>query len=207
MNNKYKIKNEIYKRLTLSFYIFMCFFSITKDLQAESMSGNTYTLNGSINVIEGSGISGVYSLKSSGDNISLNNSSGNIYSLYSGPYLTQEPVIMNSENQILGSVISSVIFGNQHYENSTNNTSYYPGTSDNFKKISFKEDILNPRKSNFFYKQEKFKDDVRFGNKTSTEEGQSRDSRIYINWLIVKIIFIGLLLIFIRVWYQNNKSL
>lgn len=75
-----------YKKIFVSVFL-VCVFSLCVQFtSAESMSGGSYTLNGSVQVITNQGQGGSYNINPSGDPIQTTNSSGGPYTLYPSGY-------------------------------------------------------------------------------------------------------------------------
>lgn len=184
------------------YVLLLCFFITSIQIYAESMSGGTYTLNGSVGVIVGQGQAGAYTINSSGDAITMEGSTGSTYTLYPSPYARPQQA---TEGQAAAALVSA-IFGNE------NNIKFvptvlHPTTPVHDGSRGIATNTQQNSTTTPFYKKYIYNDVVHFGRGTSTAKGQSRAVSPYINWLIIKIICIGLLLIFIRMWHQYKKNL
>lgn len=187
--------------------VFCC--TISHSVRAESMSGSTYTLQGSIGVMSGQGQAGVYTLNPSGDGIVLENSSGSTYTLSATPYSRPVSVTTSGGQTSVGSSLGATIFG------SVDGVKFVPyalsGTTS-----STGVDVYNPyigksaqnstsSKTYRDYTYSEYTDSVNFGRKTLVSDRDITPTSV--NWLLIKIICIGILLLFLKVWHQYRKNL
>lgn len=190
--------------------ILLLSFVMSHNTYAENMSGSTYTLQGSIGVMSGQGQAGVYTLNPSGDGIVLENSSGSTYTLSGTPYGSRSSVTTSGGQTTSGTGIGATIFGSE--EGVTFIPYVLSGTTS-------KPDarVFNPyagkstqdgtsSKTYRDYMYSEYTDSVNFGRKTLMSERENSGTTS-VNWLLIKIICIGVLLLFLKVWHQYRKNL
>jgi len=190
--------------------LFCICFVVSATVTAESMSGTTYTLNGSIGVIVNQGESSTYTLDSSGNPIGTGNSSGATYTLYPTPYSgTSNPGGGSGEQQQTSGQSGRAVGGMFGGEIGPQfvptilfpeNTVTEIGKSETTEKE--KLEIFSNAEA---YKTYTYSDTVRFGQRTSTTS-ESQDVPLKIPWSLVWIIFLGGILLGLEIWKNFHKN-
>ncbi len=180
--------------------IYMCTYM---SVSAETMTGTTYILNGSINPITGQNQSVTQSIQSSGNPIQQQ-SSGSVYTLYSTGYIQDQPPVTTSDTQSrTGQTLSGVVFGDRSDASLIPSVLFSKPTGD-VQDVQKKVDIVEEY-TQYQYTTDDGVDSVQFGKKNTsvyTEEGV----RVPVNWSLVWIIILGGLLIGLEIWKRYHKN-